>query len=130
MKTAHAIAVFLAVIPMVIMSRYPFIKDMTITSTNVDPATGYVTAQGTMKVMFTNDAWTQFGYKDDNFYWFNKWWQEEAPGITYGPFRIVSATWTLVEHTENYDKLEFTIVLAKAHGAKTDFNLNGQTLKA
>lgn len=122
MKIAHTMAVFLVVIPMVIMNRYPFIKDMNINSANVDPTTGYITVQGTMKVTFTNDAWTQFGYKNDNFYWFNKWWQEDAPGTTYGPFKIISATWTLTEHAENYDKLEFTITLAKTHGAITNLN--------
>ena len=123
MKIAHAIAVFLVVVPVIIMNQYPFIKDMTINSANVDPATGYITVQGTTKVMFTNDAWTQFGYKNENFYWFNKWWQEESPGTTQGPFKIISATWTLTEHAENYDRLEFTIVLAKAHGAKANWNI-------
>lgn len=96
------------VVPMVIMLRYSFIKDFEVAS--VSHSGGQVVVSGTLRVLFTDEAWTEFGYKDGNFYWFNKWWQEEAPGMTYARLRLVSAEWVLIEHTETYDVLGFTMV--------------------
>jgi hypothetical protein len=111
MKTVGLMKVLLIVIPMVIMLRYPFIQDLTVTS--VTPQNGQIIITGTVKVLLTDEAWTQFGYKDGNFEWFNEWWQTEAPGMTKGPFRLVSMTWILNEHTETYDELRFTLVLER-----------------
>lgn len=111
MKVVYVAKVLVIVIPMVIMLRYPFIQDLTVTS--VTYQNGQIVINGTMKVLFTDEAWTQFGYKDDNFDWFNKWWQTEAPGMTMGPFRLVLMNWTLIEHKEAYDKLGFTLVLER-----------------
>lgn len=97
------------VVPMVVMLRYSFIKDAEVTSVSYNG--GQITVSGTVGVFFTDEAWTEFGYKDGNFYWFNKWWQEEAPGLTCARFRLVSAEWTLLEHTETYDLLSFTMVV-------------------
>jgi len=36
-----------------------------------------------MDVLFTDEAWAEFGYKDGNFCWFNEWWQNQT-GNTYG----------------------------------------------
>jgi len=100
--------VLLVVVPMVIMLRYPFIKDAAVTSVNYDD--GQIVVTGTVKVLFTDEAWTEFGYKDGNFYHFDKWWQEEAPGLKCARLRLVSAEWVLIEHTDTYDVLGFTMV--------------------
>jgi hypothetical protein len=111
MKTVGLMKVLLVVMPMVIMLRYSFIQDLTVTP--VTYQNGQFIITGTMKVLFTDEAWSQFGYKDGNFEWFNEWWQTEAPGMTMGPFRLVSMTWILIEHTETYDRLEFILVLER-----------------
>ena len=111
MKTVVLMKVLLIVIPVVIMLRYSFIQDLTVTS--VTCQNGQIVITGTMKVLLTDEAWTQFGYKDGNFEWFNGWWQTEAPGMTRGPFRLVLMTWTLINHTEAYDELGFTLVLER-----------------
>ena len=111
MKTVGLIKVLFIVVPMVIMVRYPFIQDLTVTSVTYQNEQMIIT--GTMTVLFTDEAWSQFGYKDGNFDWFNEWWHTEAPGMTKGPFRLVSMTWNLIEHTEAYDMLRFTLVLER-----------------
>ena len=108
MKTVGLLRVLFIVVPMVVMLRYSFIKDFEVTS--VDYHGGQITVSGTVRVLFTDEAWTEFGYKDGNFYWFNKWWQEEAHGMIYARFRLVSAEWVLIEHTDAYDVLGFTMV--------------------
>lgn len=115
-KVAHLMKMVMVVIPMVIMLRYPFIKDLSVAT--VDYQGGHIIVTGTFRVLLTDQAWSEFGYKDGNFEWFNKWWQDEAPGIDVGPFRIVSVTWTLVEHTATYDKLAFAAVLEVRANAK------------
>jgi hypothetical protein len=111
MKTVGLMKVLSIVIPMVIMLRYPFIQDLTVT--RVTYQNDQIVITGTMKVLLTDEAWTQFGYKDGNFEWFNEWWQTEAPGMIKGPFRLVSMTWILIQHTEAYDELGFTLVLER-----------------
>jgi hypothetical protein len=101
--------VLLIVAPMVVMLRYPFIKDAAVTSVSLHG--GQIIVSGTVRVLFTDEAWTEFGYKDGNFDWFSKWWQEEAPGLTHARLRLVSAEWVIIEHTEAYDVLGFTMVL-------------------
>jgi len=103
--------VALVVMPMVIMLRYPFVQDLTVDS--VSYQSGRFVVVGTLKVVFTDDAWIEFGYKDGNFFWFDKWWRDEAPGTAFGPFRLVSMSWTLLEHAETYDRLAFVMVLEK-----------------
>lgn len=101
------------IIPAVIMSQYPFIKNLAFTSLQYE--SGYLIINGTMDVQFTDQAWTEFGYKKDNFYWFDAYWQEQI-GNRYGPFELVAITWTLIEHTETFDRLSFQIVLEpRAH---------------
>ncbi len=101
------------IIPAIIMARYPFIQNLTVTSVSYE--SGYVVISGTMRVQFTGQAWTDFGYKDGNFYWFNEWWQEQV-GETHGAFKLVSIRWAFIEHTGTYDKLGFVITLEpKAH---------------
>lgn len=118
MKAVGLTKVLFIVIPLVIMLRFPFIQDLTVTSVTYENGKFVIT--GTIKVLLSDEAWAQFGYKDGNFYWFNEWWQTEAPGMTKGPFRLVSVTWTLIEHTEAYDRLGFTLVLERrcAHSKK------------
>ena len=116
MKAVGLTKVLFIVIPMVIMLRFPFIQDLTVTS--VTYQNGRLIVTGSMKVLFTDEAWIQFGYKEGNFDWFNEWWQTEAPGMTKGPFRLVSLTWILIEHTEAYDKLGFTMVLERRAHAR------------
>jgi hypothetical protein len=58
MKTVGLIKVLFIVVPMVIMVRYPFIQDLTVTS--VTYQNGQFIINGTMKVLLTNEAWTQF----------------------------------------------------------------------
>jgi hypothetical protein len=108
LKTVGLLKVLFVVVPMVVMLRYPFIKDAAVTSVSYDG--GRIIMSGTVRVLFTDEAWSEFGYKDGNFYWFNKWWQEEAPGLTYARLRLVSAEWVLIEHTDTYDDLGFTMV--------------------
>jgi len=96
------------VIPAIIMARYPFIQNLAVTSLNYE--NGYLIFSGVMDVYFTDEAWAEFGYKNGNFYWFNQWWQDQV-GNRYGPFKLVSITWKIIEHTETYDKLGFVIVL-------------------
>lgn len=99
----------LAVIPAIIMARYPFIQNLTVTSYNYE--SGQLTVTGTMDVYFTDQAWEQFGYKDDNFYWFNEWWQEQEGNLWFGAIKLVDIEWTLLEQHETYDKLAFTAVV-------------------
>jgi hypothetical protein len=75
----------------------------------------YLMVTGTVEVPFTEAAWTEFGYRDGNFYWFSEWWQQQGD-IPIGPFRLVSITWTLLEHTESYDRLGFEAVLTLRRG--------------
>lgn len=119
-KAAHLMKMVMVVVPMVIMLRYPFIRDLAVTA--ADYQGGHVIVTGTLTVLLTDQAWSEFGYKDGNFEWFAKWWQEEAYGIDVGPFRIVSVTWTLVEHAATYDKLGFVAVLeVRAHASFARF---------
>lgn len=104
------------IIPAIVMARYPFIQNLNPTSLNYE--NGYLIINGTMDVQFTDQAWTEFGYKDGNFNCFNTWWQDQI-GNTYGPFKLVSITWTLLEHTENYDKLSFQVVLQPLASIRT-----------
>lgn len=90
--------------PSVIMAQYPFIHNMKIGS--VATVGTYLVVSGTMKVYFTDAAWKEFGYKPGNFYWFQKWWNSNAP-FTYGLIKIVKVDWTLLKHTEKYDELAF-----------------------
>lgn len=115
-KVAHLMKMVMVVVPMVIMLRYPFVRDLVVTA--ADYQGGQVIVTGTLTVQLTDQAWSEFGYKDGNFEWFAKWWQDEAPGVDVGPFRIVSVTWTLVEHTATYDKLAFVAVLEVRANAK------------
>jgi len=106
----------MVVVPMVIMLRYPFIKDLTVAPASYQG--GRVIVTGTLTVWFTDDAWSQFGYKDDNFAWFAEWWEEEFSGAKVGPFRLVSVSWSLLEHTATHDRLGFVAVLElRAHAS-------------
>lgn len=113
MKTRMLIKFLCVIIPVIIAARFPFIQNFNVTSANYKG--GYLIVTGTMNVLFTDEAWAKFGYKDGNFYWFNEWWQNQI-GSTYGPFKLVSITWVLIEHTETHDKLGFEIVLTLRHG--------------
>lgn len=116
---ARMIGKFLTVIiPVIIAARFPFIQNFTATSYNYDGE--YLTVTGTMDVLFTDEAWEKFGYRDGNFYWFNEWWQNQI-GETYGPFRLVSITWNLIEHTETHDTLGFEVVLTLKRGQHQNF---------
>jgi hypothetical protein len=92
-----------------IMQQYPFIRGLQVSYVGFQ--NGNIVVYGTMRVYFTPLAWTEFGYKAGNFYWFNLWWQTKALGMPVGCFKLVSMKWTLVEHTENYDVLNFVMVL-------------------
>lgn len=122
MKAVGLTKVLFIVIPLVIMLRFPFIQDLTVTSVTYENGKFVIT--GTIKVLLSDEAWAQFGYKDGNFYWFNEWWQTEAPGMTKGPFRLVSMTWILIEHTEVYDELSFTIVLERKCACPNEASLS------
>ncbi len=98
----------LVIIPAIIMARYPFIQDLGVTDLSFDGE--YLHVYGTVKVQLTEEAWTEFGYKDGNFHWFNEWWQEQV-GNKYGPFTLISIEWTVLERTETYHKLSFNVVL-------------------
>lgn len=103
----------LVIIPAIIMVRYPFIQDLSVPGLSFDGKSLQVS--GTFKVQLTEEAWTEFGYQDGNFHWFNEWWQEQV-GNRYGPFTLISVEWTVLERTETHHKLGFTIVLEpKAH---------------
>lgn len=97
-----------AIIPAIVMAKYPFIQNLSVTSLSFDGE--YLHVSGEVKVQLTEEAWTDFGYKGDNFYWFDKWWQEQV-GNKYGPFTLSSIEWTVLERTETYHRLKFTIVL-------------------
>jgi hypothetical protein len=101
-------ALIFLVVPAIIMARYPFIRNLTVTSVNYTK--GCVIVTGTMDVLFTKQAWTEFGYKNGNFYWFNLYWQHQV-GKTFWHCKLVAIHWTLVKHTPKYDKLAFIIVL-------------------
>ncbi len=109
MKLRMICRLLMFIIPIIITIRYPFIQNMEITSCRFRGK--YLTVTGTMEVLLNDQAWTEFGYKEDNFYWFNEWWQDQV-GHRFGPFRLVSVNWTLIEHTEARDTLAFEIVLA------------------
>jgi len=99
------------IIPAIIMARYPFIQNLTVTSFNYK--NGQLIVTGTMDVYFTDQAWEQFGYKDGNFYWFNEWWQEHEGNLRFGAIRLVDVEWTLLEPHETYNKLAFTAVVER-----------------
>ena len=107
----------MVIIPTIITTQFPFIQNFTVTSFNYAHARHrhYLVITGTMDVLFTDEAREKFGYEDGNFYWFNEWWQNQV-GAKYGPFRLVSITWTLIEHTETQDTLGFEVVLALRRG--------------
>jgi hypothetical protein len=92
-----------------VMATYPFIKDLRLTSFSMNGNT--VTVSGTMDVHFTPQAWNDFGYKPNNFYYFNAWWQAEVGKVIYQSGRteviLKSVTWTVLEHTATYDRLSF-----------------------
>jgi hypothetical protein len=99
------------IIPAIIMSRYPFIQNLTVTSFNY--VNGQLIVNGTMDVYFSDQTWEQFGYKDDNFDYFNQWWEQNEGDLRFGAIKLVDITWTLLEEHETYDKLEFTAVLER-----------------
>jgi hypothetical protein len=101
------------IIPVIFAARFPFLQNFEATSYSF--LGNYLVVTGTVEVPFTEAAWTEFGYRDGNFYWFNEWWQQQA-GTVYGPVRLVSITWTLLEHTESYDRLGFEAVLTLRRG--------------
>jgi hypothetical protein len=108
MKAAMIPKFLFVIIPIIIAARFPFLQNFTVTSYNYDGR--YLIVTGTVDVALTEKAWTEFGYKGGNFYYFNEWWQNQA-GNKFGPFQLVSITWTLLEHTNTYDKLAFELVL-------------------
>lgn len=110
----HMICKFLMfIIPIIISARFPFIQKLTVTSYDYDGR--YLAVTGTMDVLLDEEAWVEFGYKEGNFYWFNEWWQDQV-GNKFGPFRLVSITWTLLEHTETHDRLGFEMLLTLRRG--------------
>jgi hypothetical protein len=95
--------------PSIIMAQYSFIQDMKIVSVTTDGK--YTVVSGTMKVYFCDEAWEEFGYKSGNFYWFQKWWNDNEP-FKYGVVEIDKVSWTLLEHTASYDELAFVAYIA------------------
>lgn len=90
------------------MSHYPFIHNLHITSVSVHG--NKWTVQGTMNVYFSKCAWSEFGYKDGNFYWFNLWWQNQTgKEFCFGGIKakLLWVNWTLIRHTDKYDSLGF-----------------------
>lgn len=96
------------IIPAIIMVRYSFIQDLSVTGLSFDGK--YLHVSGMFKVQLTEEAWTEFGYQDGDFYWFNEWWQEQV-GNRYRHFALMSIEWTVLEHTETHHKLGFTLIL-------------------
>jgi hypothetical protein len=95
------------------MARYPFIKNLQITS--ISGSNNRLTITGILKVLFTREAWREFGYKRGNFYWFNKYWQDQVgKTVQFGNWhlKLLAIKWTLLEHEARYDKLGFVLVLA------------------
>ena len=99
------------IVPAIIMSRYSFVQNLTVTSFNY--ADGQLIVNGTMDVYFSDQAWEQFGYKDGNFGYFNQWWEDNEGNLRFGAIKLVDITWTLLEEHETYDKLGFTAVLER-----------------
>ena len=95
-----------------IMARYPFIQNLTVTGFTM--SNGTCSVSGTMNVYFTQQAYEQFGYAKGNFYYFNAWWQNQTgkvislDGIDVV---LVSVNWTILKHTDAYDTLRFQFVL-------------------
>jgi hypothetical protein len=113
MKARLLVKLLSLIVPIIIASRFPFLQNLTVTSYTF--AGDCLVVTGTVEVVLTEEAWTKFGYRDGNFYWFNEWWQQQG-GMAYGPVRLVSIEWTLLEHTESYDRLGFEAVLTLRRG--------------
>ena len=101
------------IIPIIIAARFPFLQNLTVTSYAF--AGDCLVVTGTLEVALTEEAWTEFGYRDGNFPWFDAWWEQQE-GNVYGPVRLISIEWTLLEHTESYDRLGFEAVLTMRPG--------------
>jgi hypothetical protein len=110
-KTHLVLLFYLALIYM--GAAYPFLKNITITSFSSCGSTCNI--QGTLDVYFSNQTWLSFGYKPNNFYWFNLYWQDQTGRILYqlGPFKLVlvSLQWSLLKHTEKFDTLRYNLTI-------------------
>jgi hypothetical protein len=74
-----------------------------------------VTVVGSVDIKYKNpQAWTEFGYKDGNFYYFEQYWQNQI-GKTFS-YAGITATLVFIsieldKHTPSYDHLLFTVKL-------------------
>ncbi len=76
---------------------------------------GVYTFSGSVDIHYKNpQAWTDFGYKEGNFYFFNQYWQSQVgntftfAGVTA---KLVGITIVLAGHTQSSDHLVFTVKL-------------------
>lgn len=93
--------------------RVPYAKSLVLHIDDV--SNGMVTVSGSVDIKYKNPkAWTEFGYKDGNFYYFSKYWEDQVgnefsyAGITV---RLEGININLDQHTQSYDHLTFTILL-------------------
>ena len=113
MKFRVIVKLLMIVFPMIIAARFPFLQNFEVTSYSL--VGDHLVVTGTVEVPFTDQAWEEFGYRDGNFPWFDAWWEQQE-GNMYGPVRLISIEWTLLEHTESYDRLGFEAILTMRRG--------------
>ncbi len=93
--------------------KFPFAKDLNVSITSING--NVVTLDGSVKIHYKNpQAWTDFGYKDNNFYFFNQYWiSQEGKTFTSNGIsvKLLNIDITLAQHTPSYDKLVFKITV-------------------
>jgi hypothetical protein len=97
--------ILIPIVVSLILMQYPYVHNPVVTQMYMADR-NILVIKGTLEIDFTHPEI----YHKGNFYWFNDWWQQQV-GKTYGPYRLVAITWTLLEEGETSDKLGFELRL-------------------